>query len=141
MMTLLQTLRQVSEQSAIIADKDPHGIIVSTVSIVAIFLSLLILFLVYLLIGKCVRMTKERISEKEGGKVESGGNRTAAENIITIRRKPKTMISVKEDISRIGLSEGIAAVIALCTTALYYAVLALLHKHISRKVVFTINKI
>ena len=41
----------------------------------------------------------------------------------------------------LGLSEGIAAVIALCTTALYYAVLALLHKHISRKVVFTINKI
>ena len=40
-----------------------------------------------------------------------------------------------------GLSEGISAIIALGVTALYYLLLALLHKHISRRVVFTINKI
>lgn len=108
MMTLLQTLSQVSEQSAVIAEKDPHGIIVSTVSIVAVFLSLLTLFLVYLLIGKLVRMAKERyrnLSEKdiaEDRKEETCSNSTAAENIITIRRKPKITISAKEDISRIG---------------------------------------
>ena len=105
MMTLLQTLRQISEQSAIIAEKDPHGITVSVVSIVAVFLSLLVLFLVYMIIGKCVRMAKEQyrnISEKEASKDVTCDNMTAAANIITIRRKPKTMISVKEDISRIG---------------------------------------
>ena len=105
MMTLLQTLRQISEQSAIIAEKDPHGITVSVVSIVAVFLSLLVLFLVYMIIGKCVRMAKEQyrnISEKETNKDVTCDNMTAAANIITIRRKPKTMISVKEDISRIG---------------------------------------
>ena len=108
MMTLLQTLRQVAEQSAVIAEMDPHGIIVSAVSIVAVFLSLLILFLVYLLIGKCVRMAKEQyrnISETEDSKEETCDNRTAAANIITIRRKPKTMILAKEHISRTGRAE------------------------------------
>ena len=41
----------------------------------------------------------------------------------------------------LGCSDGIAAVVALGTTSLYYASLALLRKHISRKVTFTINKI
>lgn len=40
-----------------------------------------------------------------------------------------------------GVSEGISAIIALGVTALYYLLIALLHKHISQKVVFTINKI
>ena len=40
----------------------------------------------------------------------------------------------------LGCSEGIAALISLGTTALYYLILAVLNKRISRKVVFTINK-
>ena len=41
----------------------------------------------------------------------------------------------------LGYSEGISAVVSLGITALYYLLLALLNKHISRKVVFSINKI
>ena len=40
-----------------------------------------------------------------------------------------------------GCSEGISAAIALGCTALYYVVLAIFHKRISKKVTFTINKI
>ena len=41
----------------------------------------------------------------------------------------------------LGCNEGVAAFIALGCTALYYAILAIFHNRISRKVVFTINKI
>ena len=41
----------------------------------------------------------------------------------------------------LGCSEGVAALISLGVTALYFLLLAFLRKRISRKVVFTINKI
>ena len=41
----------------------------------------------------------------------------------------------------LGCSDGIAALVALCSIAIYYALLALFRKHISEKVTFTINKI
>ena len=41
----------------------------------------------------------------------------------------------------LGFADGIAAVAALASSALYYAVLALFRDKISRKVTFTINKI
>ena len=41
----------------------------------------------------------------------------------------------------LGCNEGVAALFALGCTALYYAILAIFHNRISRKVVFTINKI
>jgi sigma-E factor negative regulatory protein RseC len=41
----------------------------------------------------------------------------------------------------LGCSEGLSALVTLCCTAAYYAVLALLHKHIAKRVVFTINKL
>ena len=41
----------------------------------------------------------------------------------------------------LGCSEGVAALISLGATALYFLLLAFLRKRISRKVVFTINKI
>lgn len=40
-----------------------------------------------------------------------------------------------------GATDGVSALVGLASTALYYAILALIHKRISRKVVFTINKI
>ena len=40
-----------------------------------------------------------------------------------------------------GLSEGVAALLSLSVTALYYAILALMKDKISKKVTFTINKI
>ena len=41
----------------------------------------------------------------------------------------------------LGCSEGVAALISLGVTALYFLLLAFLRKRISRKVVFTVNKI
>lgn len=41
----------------------------------------------------------------------------------------------------LGCSDGVAAVVALASSALYYAVLALFRDKISKKVTFTINKI
>lgn len=41
----------------------------------------------------------------------------------------------------LGCSDGVAALIGVGAMAIYYALLALLHKRISKKVVFTINKI
>ncbi len=41
----------------------------------------------------------------------------------------------------LGCSEGVAALTSLGVTALYFLLLAFLRKRISRKVVFTINKI
>ena len=41
----------------------------------------------------------------------------------------------------LGCSDALSAVAGLVATAIYYAVLALLRKHISKKVTFTINKI
>lgn len=41
----------------------------------------------------------------------------------------------------LGCNDGYAAAIALGSTALYYAVLGIFHKRISKKVVFTISKL
>ena len=43
--------------------------------------------------------------------------------------------------NQLGCSDGVAALVALCSIAIYYALLALFRKHISKKVTFTINKI
>lgn len=41
----------------------------------------------------------------------------------------------------LGCSEGASALISLGVTAIYYTILGLFHNRISRKVVFTLNKI
>ena len=41
----------------------------------------------------------------------------------------------------LGVTEGISAILSLGVTALYYALLGLFHKRISKRVIFTINKI
>ena len=41
----------------------------------------------------------------------------------------------------VGIDEGVAAIISLGVTALYYVALALLKDRISKKIIFTINKI
>ena len=101
MITLLQTLRQVAERSAIIAETDPHGIVISIVSITAVFLSLLIIFLTYLFIGKCVNRARKT---NEAGTTPENADKDVrcVTNLITIRRKPKFTTSIIEDIPRIG---------------------------------------
>ena len=41
----------------------------------------------------------------------------------------------------VGVADGVAAIISLGVTAVYYFVLGLFHKRIAKKIVFTINKI
>ena len=41
----------------------------------------------------------------------------------------------------LGINEGVSALISLGVTALYYAVLALMKGKISKKIIFTINKL
>ena len=41
----------------------------------------------------------------------------------------------------LGVDEGVSALISLCVTALYYALLALMKSKISKKIIFTINKL
>lgn len=55
---ILDTALTVSSKSAELADKDPHGLIISLVSITMVFLSLLILFVAYTIIG---RLTSGRV--------------------------------------------------------------------------------
>ena len=51
------------------------------------------------------------------------------------------MVLVLAVMVSLGFLEGTSALVALASLATYYAVLALFNKRISRKVVFTINKI
>ncbi len=51
------------------------------------------------------------------------------------------LVSVLAMAIAFGLSEGVAALISLGATALYYAALGLLHKRVAKKIVFTIQKI
>ncbi|MBR2326183.1 MAG: SoxR reducing system RseC family protein [Alistipes sp.] len=41
----------------------------------------------------------------------------------------------------LGCNEGVSALLSLVVTAIYYCVLGLSHKRISKRIVFTINKI
>lgn len=93
--TLLQMPEHVAKQSEMLAEIDPHGIILSTTSILMVFSSLLILFISYLLIGKCVKKIETR--EKNCPKATHYNQKTEKHEsvhdkesyIITIRRKPK----------------------------------------------------
>ena len=49
---LLQVSEQVATKSAEMADKDPHGIIITAVSVSVVFFALIILYFAYTFIGK-----------------------------------------------------------------------------------------
>ena len=51
-LTLLQASESVLVKSAEMAQKDPHGIIITIVSVCVVFCSLIILYFAYMLIGK-----------------------------------------------------------------------------------------
>ena len=40
-----------------------------------------------------------------------------------------------------GCNEGVAALVSLAVTAIYYSILGIIHKRISKRIVFTINKL
>ena len=98
MTRVLLTLSQAG-QGSVITGTDPHGIIVSSISMAGVFLALLILTLTYIAIGKCISMTERR----NAGTAPDRQDRDMAEtNVITIKRKPTALISRKEDISRLS---------------------------------------
>lgn len=51
-LTILQTSASVLQKSAEIAEKDPHGAIITIVSVSVVFVSLVILYFAYDIIGK-----------------------------------------------------------------------------------------
>lgn len=93
--TTLQMLDHVAMQSDMIAEIDPHGVILSTISILVIFISLLILFIAYTLIGKCIKKIETR-EKRCAASVSYHMNAETTEGIhdkesyiITIKRRAK----------------------------------------------------
>lgn len=114
--TTLQMLDHVAMQSDMIAEIDPHGVILSTISILVIFISLLILFIAYTLIGKCIKKIETR-EKRCAASVDYHANTETAEGahdkesyVITIKRRTKDRTTVElangDDIS--VLKSGIA---------------------------------
>ena len=80
---------------------DPHGIIISIISIAGVFFALYILYLAYTVIGICVSKLEERkiLKELPVEGVSTGPEKEAhdKENYrITIARKPKTVIHMPD---------------------------------------------
>ena len=69
MITLLQT-ENVLRKSAELAEKDPHGLVITIVSISVVFVSLALLFVLYYLIGRVVNRLfgekKQPVAETSG---------------------------------------------------------------------------
>lgn len=51
---LLEVAGNVAQKSAEMAEKDPHGVIITLVSVSVVFIALIILYFAYTLIGKAV---------------------------------------------------------------------------------------
>ncbi len=67
--TLLQVSESVIRKSAEMAERDPHGIIITLVSVAVVFCALIILYYAYTLIGKVTNRTpKVRSVSKVTGK-------------------------------------------------------------------------
>lgn len=68
---LLQTSENVLRKSAEIADKDPHGAIITIVSVSVVFVALIVLYFAYSFIGKLssgeIRITLPKRKKKQAG--------------------------------------------------------------------------
>ena len=104
--TTYQTSLQVVEHSAGVAERDPHGIIISLISVTIVFLSLIILYLAYELIG--VIVNRWFIKKKDGRFVveeslnSSGSDVHDMESyVITINRKATPVLKTVDRGTRI----------------------------------------
>ena len=68
--TLLQVSENVIRKSAEMADKDPHGLIITLVSVSVVFAALILLYFAYTLIGM---MTNGKLSLKTGKSRDNTG--------------------------------------------------------------------
>lgn len=69
-MTILQVSENVIRKSAEMADKDPHGLIITLVSVSVVFAALILLYFAYTLIGM---MTNGKLSLKTGKSKDNTG--------------------------------------------------------------------
>lgn len=69
---LLEVAGNVAQKSAEMAEKDPHGLIITLVSVSVVFIALIILYFAYTLIGKAVNgKISMKSSEKSSRNVSS----------------------------------------------------------------------
>lgn len=59
--TIMQTSAHVLEKSAEMAEKDPHGLIITLVSVSVVFFALIILYFAYTFIGKAIGFDFKKI--------------------------------------------------------------------------------
>ena len=89
--TLLQISESVIQNSAELSATDPHGIIITVVSVLVVFASLAILHISYYLIGKAVSWHARWSAPKEETPAETVEEQACfhdeESNMITIRRK------------------------------------------------------
>jgi len=71
--TIMQTSAHVLEKSAEMAAKDPHGLIITLVSVSVVFSALIILYFAYTFIGKAIGFDfKKRLSVLQARKRKVG---------------------------------------------------------------------
>lgn len=75
---MLQVGESVMRKSAEMAEKDPHGIIITLVSVAVVFSVLLILYCAYTLIGKSASGNMSGFRKKLSGKALPGPEEAAA---------------------------------------------------------------
>lgn len=90
-MDILTTIHTI-DRNAVIAESDPHGIIISVISILIVFISLIILYLTYTLIGHIVN--RWFINHKDGKSVVKEKGKPSGQEVhdmesytLTIMRK------------------------------------------------------
>ena len=70
--TLLQVSQSVIEKSAEMAEKDPHGAIITLVSVSVVFMALILLYYAYTFVGKAVNREfkpKKNVRKTPAGKL------------------------------------------------------------------------
>lgn len=102
--TILQVSESVARKSMEMAGRDPHGLIITVVSVGVVFAALLILYYAYTLVGKVVNYSRKAATDKKvpdeiqaaiGMALHQHFNETSHDNesyIITIRRKQNVTI-------------------------------------------------
>lgn len=95
--TLLQTAESVMTKSAEMAENDPHGVIITVVSVAVVFASLIILYFAYTIIGKVANWkAKDRADEIAAAislalhEHADGDSHDKESYVITIKRQHQT---------------------------------------------------
>lgn len=95
---LLQIAESVMTKSAEMAENDPHGVIITVVSVAVVFAALIILFFAYTIIGKVANWRTDDRSEEVAAAISlalhdyaDGETHDKESYIITIRQSQQTL--------------------------------------------------